>query len=294
MKRLFSIFASKISMNIKKIKYIWQQTSWTHFSWDSETLLPLLAQGRLIQGKVLATAKAFGTSFTAEAQIEILTEEVIKTAAIEGETLNRDSVKSSVARHLGIADAGLPRSERHIDGLVEILLDATKKFDSELTSQRLCSWQAALFPTGYSGLHKISVGAWRKGDIYVVSQAHGREKIHFQAPPSKKLTQEIKSFLEWWEKSLGKVEGLLRAGIAHFWFVTIHPFDDGNGRIARALTDMALAQDEKSPIRMYSLSSQIMEERKAYYDILEKSQKGNGDITPWLSWFLGCLIRSIE
>ena len=275
-------------------KYIWQNKDWTDFSWDSDKLLPLLGKARQIQGKILSRVKSLGFALTHEAQAEVLIEEALKTSAIEGEILNTDSVRSSVARHLGLSQAGLPRAERHIDGLVEILLDATKNYDKPLTSKRLKGWQAALFPTSYSGLHKIRVGQWRAGDVQVVSGPVGRERIHFQAPTSDKVEQEIKNFLGWWEKSLGHTEGFLRAAIAHFWFVTIHPFEDGNGRIARALTDMALAQDEKLTVRFYSLSSQIMEERNAYYDVLEKVSKGKGDITEWLAWFLGCLIRSIE
>lgn len=276
------------------MKYIWQRKNWPDFAWRSEELLPLLGKARQAQGKMLARAKSLGLALAYEAQAEILVEETVKTSAIEGEALNRDSVRSSVARHLGLSEAGLPVSERHIDGLVEILLEAAKNYDKPLTAKRLKGWQAALFPTGYSGLHKIRVGEWRTGNMQVVSGFVGREKVHFQAPPSEKINKEIKSFLSWWKNSLGKTEGFLRAGIAHFWFVTIHPFDDGNGRITRVLTDMALAQDEKLQMRFYSLSSQIMEERNAYYNILEESQKGEQDITLWLKWFLGCLIRSME
>ncbi len=277
-----------------KSKYIWQKENWTNFSWQSEELLPLLGKVRQAQGKMLARAKSLGLALTNEAQAEVLIEETVKTSAIEGAVLNIDSVRSSVARHLGLPDAGLSPVERHVDGLVEILLDATKNYDEDLTAERLKGWQAALFPTGYSGFHKIQAGEWRKGDIEVVSGSVGRKKVHFQAPPSEVLNEEMNKFLHWWEKSLDQTEGFLRVGIAHLWFVTIHPFDDGNGRVTRALTDMALAQDEKLKMRFYSLSSQIMEERNAYYDILEKSQKGDGDITEWLNWFFGCLIRSIE
>lgn len=275
-------------------KYIWQNRNWTDFTWDSGRLLPLLGKARQIQGKILAKVKTLGFNLTSEAQAEILTEEAVKTSAIEGEILNRDSVRSSVARHLGLNEAGLPRAERHIDGLVEILLDATRDYDRPLTAKRLKSWQAALFPTGYSGLHKVRAGQWRSGDVQVVSGPVGRERVHFQAPPQERLEDEIRDFLVWWEKSLKTQEGFLRAGIAHFWFVTIHPFEDGNGRLTRALTDMALAQDEKLRIRFYSFSSQIMEERNAYYDVLEKCSKDGRDITEWLEWFLGCLIRAME
>lgn len=282
-------------MGTINLKYIWQNKNWTDFSWQSDRLLSLLGKARQIQGKILTRVKSLGMDLTHEAQAEILTEETVKTAAIEGEILNRDSVKSSVARHLGLSQAGLPRTERHIDGLVEILLDATRNYDKPLTAKRLKGWHAALFPTGHSGLYKIRAGQWRGQELMrVVSTMAGKEKVHFQAPPNERLDEEIKNFLSWWKKSLGNTEGFLRSAIAHFWFVTIHPFEDGNGRITRVLSDMALAQDEKLKVRFYSLSSQIMEERNAYYDILEKRQKGTSDITEWIVWFLSCLIRAME
>jgi len=275
-------------------KYIWEDKNWTHFSWDSSKLLPLLGQARQTQGKILVRVRSLGVPLTGQAQAEILTEEAMKTSAIEGEVLKRDSVRSSVARHLGLSQAGLSRADRYIDGLVEILLDATRNYDKPLTVKRLQSWHAALFPTGYSGLSKIRVGKWRTKPMQVVSGAVGKEKVHYQAPPAERLDKEMQDFLVWWEKSNGTMEGFLRAAIAHFWFVMIHPFDDGNGRMARALTDMALAQDEKLKMRFYSLSSQIMEERSDYYSVLEKSSKGKNDITAWLSWFLGCADRAMK
>lgn len=260
--------------------------------------MPLLGQARQTQGKILVRVRSLGVPLTDQAQAEILTEEAMKTSAIEGEILMRDSVRSSVARHLGLSQAGdrvgPATRDRHIDGLVEILLDATRNYDKPLTVKRLQSWHAALFPTGYSGLHKIRAGKWRTKPMQVVSGSVGKEKVHYQAPPAERLDKEMKDFLIWWEKSNGKMEGFLRAAIAHFWFVTIHPFDDGNGRIARVLTDMALAQDEKLAMRFYSLSSQIMEERNDYYDVLEKCSKGKSDITAWLLWFLGCTDRAIQ
>ncbi|MEI6438510.1 MAG: Fic family protein [Candidatus Omnitrophota bacterium] len=281
-------------MTENRVKYIWQNKNWTKFSWDSGRLLSLLGKARKVQGRVLSRVKSLAVTLTSEAQAEILIEEAVKTSAIEGEVLNRDSVRSSVDRHLGLSHAGLSKAERHIDGLVEILLDATRHYDQPLKAQRLKAWQAALFPTGYSGLFKVRAGQWRSGDVQVVSGPVGREKVHFQAPPASAIDEEIRGFLHWWEKDSADVEGFLRAGIAHFWFVTIHPFDDGNGRVTRALTDMALAQDELLPMRFYSLSSQIMEERNGYYDVLEKSSKGSGDISLWLEWFLGCLTRAME
>lgn len=281
-------------MNRNDTKYVWESNNWPNFSWDSERLLPLLGKARQFQGKVLARVGALGFPLSDQAQAEILTEEAMKTSAIEGEHLNRDSVRSSVARHLGLPQAGLSKVDRHVDGLVEILLDATKNYNKPLTVKKLYSWHAALFPTGYSGLSKIRVGKWRTQAMQVLSGPVGKERIHYEAPPPERLDQEIKVFLDWWKESAGKIEGLLRAAIAHFWFVTIHPFDDGNGRITRVLTDMALAQDEKMNMRFYSLSSQIMEEREDYYHVLEICSKGEGDLTAWLEWFLSCAIRAMS
>jgi Fic family protein len=248
-----------------------------------------------LQGKLLSRVSGLGMQLDSQAQAEILVEETIKTSAIEGELLDVRSVRSSVARRLGLPSAGLP-VDRRIDDLVSVLLDATQHFDMPLTPDRLWGWQAALFPSGYSGLHKINVGGWRDSaePMRVVSGAIGREKIHFEAPPTDKLDMEMRRFLSWWYGSIGTIEGVIRAALAHLWFVTIHPFDDGNGRIARALTDMALAQDDKQRVRYYSLSTQIMAEREGYYEILEKTQKGSGDVTDWLAWFLGCFARAIE
>lgn len=241
---------------------------------------------------------SLGFELGRENQLNLVSAETLKTAAIEGERLDPASVRSSVARHLGLSTAGLVRPERHVDGLVEVLLDSTSHYQKPLTLARIKSWHAALFPTGYSGLRKIPTGRWRTQDpMRVVSGPIGRERVHFEAPPARRLDGEMKKFLSWWERSAGQrqgVEGLLRAGIAHFYFVTIHPFEDGNGRLARALTDMALAQDEKTGIRFYSLSSQIMKERDAYYEVLEKTSKGDGEITEWLLWFVECFERTIR
>lgn len=278
------------------MKYIWQCDSWPAFTWDSHALLPLLGQARLAQGSLLGRVKRLGFTLGEEAQADILTEEAIKTAAIEGERLNPQMVRSSVARHLGLRLAGAVSATRSIDGLVDVILDATQKYNKALSAGKLKSWHAALFPAGQSGLHKIKVGAWRgKDPMRVVSGPVGREKIHFEAPPGEAVEAEMREFLRWWGSSLKTMDGILRAGLAHFYFVTIHPFEDGNGRIARALTDMALAQDEKLNIRYYSLSSQIMEERDGYYDILEKCSKGSDtDVTNWLVWFLECYRRAVQ
>lgn len=271
--------------------YLWQLENWTNFRWDTEQLLTPLGDCRLLQGKLLSTVESLG--FSLENQAEILAEETVKTAAIEGEKLDARAVRSSVARRLGLPSAGVS-ADRSVDGLITVLLDATRNHNALLSPERLWGWQAALFPTGYSGMYRIRVGEWR-GDspMQVVSGPVGRETIHFEAPPCERIPAEMAAFLEWWRSSRGNVEGLLRAAVAHFRFVTIHPFEDGNGRLARALTDMAMAQDDGQTMRYYSLSAQIMAERDAYYDILERYQKGDGDLTEWLLWFLGCFRRAI-
>ena len=278
------------------MKCIWQRDSWPKLTWDSNALLSLLGQARLVQGNLLGRVKRLGFRLGEEAQADILTEEAIKTAAIEGERLNPQMVRSSVARHLGLRETGLIPATRSVDGLVEMILDATQKHQKTLSADRLKGWHAALFPAGYSGLHKIRVGQWRgKEPMQVVSGPVGKEKVHFEAPPGEVVNAEMRQFLRWWEESRKNIDGILRAGLAHFYFVVIHPFEDGNGRIARALTDMALAQDEKLNIRYYSLSSQIMEERNSYYDILEKcSKSGSTNVTKWLVWFLECFERAIQ
>ena len=269
------------------MKYIWQYGNWPRFTWKSDPLLPLISRARLEQGKLISRISALGLGLNKEAQAEVLIEEAVKTSAIEGERLNRESVRSSVARRLGLSHAGLPAPSRAVDGLVEVLLEATQNYNRPLTAARFKRWQAALFPTGYSGLSRIRAGKWRGSHpMRVVSGPVGHEKIHFEAPLGERVEEEMKTFLSWWDSTQGKEDGLLRAGLAHFYFVTVHPFEDGNGRIARALTDMALAQDEKLATRYYSLSSQIMEERNHYYEVLERSQKGHGDLTEWLKWFL--------
>jgi Fic family protein len=274
--------------------YIWESTSWTDFRWNNHKILVLLGECRLLQGKLLSKVADLGFDLGSQAQVEILAEETMKTAAIEGESLDMKAVRSSVARRLGLPSAGL-RVDRQVDGLVSVLLDATRNYDQPLTEERLYGWQAALVPSGYSGMHKIKVGRWRGvKSMRVVSGPVGRERVHFEAPPADRIADEMRGFLEWWKDSRGRVEGVLRAAIAHFRFVTIHPFEDGNGRIARALTDMALSQDDRQPMRYYSISSQIMAEREAYYDVLERSQKGDGDITEWILWFFGCFSRSIK
>ncbi len=253
--------------------------------------MELLGRARKAQGQIIAKADFIGL----EEQAKILVEEAFNTSAIEGEKLDRDSIRSSVAKRLGLPFGGLPAPKRAIDGLVNVLMNATTLHEKPVTEERLFGWHSALFPTGYSGLQKIRVAGWRSGTapMQVVSGPTGKEKVHFEAPPAERVKEEMKAFLAWWKKP-PKMDGLIRAGIAHFWFVTIHPFEDGNGRIARAITDMALAQDEKTGRRLYSLSAQINSERRDYYERLEQSQKGPCDVTEWLEWFLGLFIRSVE
>ncbi len=273
-------------------EYIWQQQGWPRFTWDSAVILPALGKTRQAQGRLLGRMSEFGLVL----QAEVLVEDAFTTAAIEGEKLDRDSVRSSVARRLGLSTAGLSSTERRVDGLVEMLVDATKNHDQPLTAARLKGWQAALFPTGYAGMKKIAVARWRTGGnpMQVVSGPIGREKVHFEAPPAGRLAAEMKRFLGWFNDPPAKLEGLVRAAVAHLWLVTIHPFEDGNGRVGRAVADMALAQDEGTGVRCYSMSAQIGAERENYYNILERTQKRDGDITAWVVWFLVCLERAMR
>jgi len=277
--------------------YIWQHPSWPGFRWDSEALIKPLGECRFKQGGLLAQMREQGMEVRQQARAEVLIEEALKTSAIEGEKLDPKAVRSSVARRLGLPTASLAEiRDRHADGVVEILLDATRNHDKPLTAERLYGWHAALFPTGYSGLWKIQVAAWRDdrdGPMQVVSGPVGRETVHYEAPPAKRVPREMERFFRWWEESRQKEDGLLRAAVAHLWFVAIHPFDDGNGRIARALTEMALAQDEDLATRYYSLSSQIMADGDSYYSVLERTNKGDGEITEWLLWFFDCMSRAI-
>lgn len=280
--------------------YIHQLDSWPEFSWNPLKIAALLGPVRNRQGRLMGRMEALGFSLRTEALLEVLTLDVVKSSEIEGERLNADQVRSSIARRLGLDLAGLVPSDRHIDGIVEMMLDATQNFGKALTKNRVLAWQASLFPTGYSGIHKIITGAWRDdrlGPMQVVSGRAGHEKIHFEAPAARRLERETKSFLAWFNHT-AEIDAVLKAGVAHLWFVTLHPFEDGNGRIARAITDMQLARADGSAQRFYSMSAHIRKERKAYYDVLEKTQKNAGgkgiDITHWLEWFLGCLERALD
>jgi hypothetical protein len=277
-------------------KYIHELKKWPEFKWDQKLISEKLATIRHRQGRLMGRMEGLGFNLKVEAVLQSLTEEVLKTSEIEGEKLDREQVRSSLARRLGIDVAGVGRTDRNVEGIVEMMLDATQKYKTKLTIDRLLSWHSALFPTGRSGMTKIRVGKWRDdgdGPMQVVSGPAGKSKVHYQAPEAERLNHEMKEFLSWFNSSTG-TDAVLKAAIAHLWFVSIHPFDDGNGRIARAIADMTLARSENSPQRFYSMSAQINVERKAYYQILESTQKGNLDITEWLQWFLACLDRAFE
>ena len=276
--------------------YLWENPQWPAFTWDEKALARLLAQVSREQGRLLGKMEALGFDLRSEAHLRILTEDVVKSSEIEGEKLERDQVRSSIARRLGMDVGGLVPADRHVEGVVEMMLDATGNYAQPLTEDRLFAWHASLFPTGRSGMSKIRVGAWRDdstGPMQVVSGAIGKEKVHYEAPPAARLPEEMARFINWFEHAKD-IDPLLTAGLAHLWFVTIHPFDDGNGRIARALADMALARSEKTGQRFYSMSAQIRRERNDYYSTLEQTQKDGLDVTRWQSWFITCLLRAID
>jgi len=275
--------------------WIHEHQDWPDFTWDAEALASKLIDIRHRQGRLLGRMEGLGFELKQEASLGTLTNDVVKSSAIEGENLNPEEVRSSIARRLGIDIAGLVPASRDVEGIVEMMLDATQMFSKPQTKSRLFDWHAALFPTGCSGMHRITVGGWRKSDagpMQVVSGPIGLEKVHFEAPDANRLSTEMKVFLRWFEKQ-NAIDPVLKAGIAHFWFVTIHPFEDGNGRTARAISDMALARADNTPDRFYSLSSQIEAERKDYYNQLEQQQRSSPEITGWLEWFLDCLGRAI-
>ncbi len=276
--------------------YIHQKPDWPNLTWDSEFLAAPLAAVRHKQGRLLGKMEGLGFDLRKEATLAALTNEVVKSSAIEGETLNPEEVRSSLAKRLGIDIGGLKKARRDVEGIVEMMLDATGKYEAKLTKKRLFDWHAALFPIGRSGMSRIAVGKWRPkeaGEMQVVSEVFGREKVHFEAPDATRLESEMKQFLQWFNEP-PSIDSVLKAGVAHFWFVTIHPFEDGNGRIARAIAEMALTRSDGTTDRFYSMSSQIEAERKRYYRVLEAAQRADVDITRWLAWFLECLNRAIE
>lgn len=276
--------------------WIWQRPDWPQWRFDAASLVEPLAQVHRAQGHLAGRMAELGLAQRDQATLQALTQEVITTSAIEGEALNLDAVRSSIARRLGVDIGALAPADRHVDGVVDMVLDATQHHAQPLTTERLFGWHAALFPTGFSGRVRIQVGAWRNdaaGPMQVVSGPVGREKVHFQAPPAASLPAETAAFLQWFNATPAG-DALIHAGLAHLWLVTLHPFDDGNGRISRAVGDMALARAEGSAQRFYSLSAQIQRERKQYYEQLETTQRGTLDVTPWLSWFLACLLRAVQ
>ena len=273
--------------------YIYMNKGWPRFTWSADRLVSHLSATRYAQGLLLGKMQDLGYQLRTEATLVALTEETVKSSAIEGEELDPESVRSSLARLMGIEAAETRLADRNVEGVVEMMLDATQNYASPLTEERILSWHAALFPTGRSGMRKTKTAAWRTAGMEVVSGPEGKQRIHFEAPGAEAVGPEMKTFLTWHEGNGTGTEPLIKAGLAHLYFVTIHPFEDGNGRIARAITEMSLARLENSAQRFYSMSSQIREERKGYYQILESTQKGGMDVTEWLIWFLDCLGRAI-
>jgi Fic family protein len=276
--------------------YLHERPDWPQFRWDDAKLARLLASVRHRQGRLMGHMEGLGFSLRQEAVLKTLTSDVLKTSEIEGERLDAAQVRSSIARRLGMDIGALKAVDRNVEGVVEMMLDATRRYEEPLSKDRLFSWHASLFPAGRSGMTKIRVAEWRKdarGPMQVVSGPFGREHVHYEAPRAVKVNREMRDFLAWFNADSGE-DQVLKAGLAHLWFVTIHPFDDGNGRMARAIADMALARSEDSSQRFYSMSAQIRQERKDYYDILERTQKGTMNVTPWMEWFLACLGRAID
>ncbi|MEZ6012128.1 MAG: Fic family protein [Hyphomonas sp.] len=276
--------------------YIYELDGWPSFTWDAGVITPRLAATSRRQGRLIGRMESLGFELRSEAVLTTLTEDVLKSSEIEGEKFDRDQVRSSIARRLGLDVGALPPADRNVEGIVEMMLDATQNYLEPLTQERLFAWHATMFPTGRSGMTRIRVGTWRddaKGPMQVISGPIGRERVHYQAPEAVRLDNDMSAFLNWFE---GNEPGdlVLKAALAHLWFVTIHPFEDGNGRIARAIADMMLARSENSPQRFYSMSASIRAERNAYYDVLEATQKGDLDVTGWLVWFLDCLEGAID
>jgi Fic family protein len=283
----------------RKARYIHDLADWPRFHWDDNRLAGTLAAVRHQQGRLTGRMEALGFPLQQEATLQALTDETVKTSEIEGEDLDPAQVRSSIARRLGLETGGVEVSDRRVEGIVEMMLDATRKYEHPLTPERLSGWHASLFPSGLNSVRRVRAGAWRDdstGPMQVVSGAVGRERVHFEAPAAGRLDREMVAFLRWFNEGSGPAidDNVLKAGLAHLWFVTIHPFDDGNGRIARAIADLALARSEHTSQRFYSMSAQIRRERNDYYELLERTQTGTMDVTPWMEWFLGCLGRAID
>lgn len=290
MRRKHRIFTAIFAENNM---YIYQHPDWPTFQWDAEQILPLLSEVRNKQGRLIGKMSLVGFDLKKVANLEVLTLDVIKSSEIEGEYLHPEQVRSSIARRLGLEIAGMVPADRHVEGVVQMMLDATGNYHEPLTHERLYSWHASLFPGGYSGMHRIEIGNYRTGPMQVVSGPMGKEKVHYEAPPADRVPIEMQYFLSWFNTKYSD-DPVIKSAIAHLWFVTIHPFDDGNGRIARAIADIQLARADEQPYRFYSMSTQIRKNRKAYYDILEKTQKGNLTVTAWIIWYLKRLQEAIE
>lgn len=274
-------------------RYIYEYDNWPDFTWNDKKINVILGKVRYLQGLIFGQMEALGFSIKEETILSTLTLDVLKSSEIEGEFLNQEQVRSSIARRLGMDYAGVVHVDRNVEGVVEMLLDATQRYNNPVDQERVFGWHAALFPTGWSGMHRIDTGCYRDGEMQVVSGPMGKEKIHFRAPSAKIVKKEMDDLFDWINNTTD-IDGVLKAAIAHFWFIIIHPFDDGNGRIARTISDMLLARSEKSSQRFYSLSNQILIEKKKYYEILQKVQHSSGDITDWLDWFLNCLYHALE
>ena len=273
-------------------KYIYQYESWPNFTWSEQKVQNLLGRWRHLQGKIYGQISTLGFTVKEETILSTLTLDVVKSSEIEGEILNPEHVRSSIAKKLGIEYVGVEHTRRDVEGVVEMLIDATQKFNKELTERRLFGWHSCLFPTGWSGMTQIDVAKYRTGEMQIVSGAMGMEKVHFEAPKAETVKQEMDKFLKWINNE-NELDLVVKSAIAHFWFIIIHPFDDGNGRISRAISDLLLARSENSPIRFYSLSNQLLEEKKNYYATLQKVQHSSGDITEWIVWYLECLFNAI-
>lgn len=277
-------------------QYIWQHADWPNMTVDMQALAGLVAETNLLRGQLMGRVSMFGFEEQNTSMLETMTSEIVHSSKIEGQTLSADSVRSSLATQLGLKYDGLPQTDHYIEGVVQVMLDATHNFSRPLCFERMFGWHHALFPNGYSGMYKISVGKWREGKeaMQVVSGAMGKERVHYEAPPSEEVPRMMNDLLEWIEANDSKTDPLIKAAIAHLWFVTIHPFDDGNGRICRTITEMLLSRADQAGERYYSLSSQILQNRKAYYDNLEHAQNGGMDVTEWVAWFLSTLKDAIN
>lgn len=276
--------------------YIWQNENWPYMTWQGDQLSLLLAEVNALRGKLAGRLSMFGMAEQNISVLNSMTKEIVNSAGIEGEALNRDSVRSSVARQLGLEYDGLPKSDHYIEGVVQVMIDATQHYQEAICAERLFCWHRALFPYGHSGMYKIRVGAWREGNepMQVVSGAMGKQKVHYEAPPSNKVEGMMDQLLEWINEQQSTIDPLIKAAVAHLWFVTIHPFDDGNGRLCRTLTEMLLSRADGTPKRFYSLSSEILNKRNGYYNILEETQKGGLDITEWIKWFIATLRNALQ